>query len=410
MTDFDVVVVGAGIAGLYATYKVLKMAPTLNVLLLEKSDEVGGRLETANFYGVIVAGGAGVGRKHKDILLIDLLKELGLPFRDFTKNDGYAATIEPQCDVKRVFLDLKREYNRLPNRRHLTFKRFALPLLGETLYTHFLICSGYTDYEEEDAYDVFHYYGFDDNFKSWPGMGIVWRDLSSKLVEAIGNHRIKTGITVRRIQQVAGGNAGWILHLNGTRSLFAHKVVIATTIASLMKLVPEKASLYRHIYGQPFLRVYAKFNKASSPVMATVVPQTTIVPGSMHKVIPMNKEKGVYMIAYTDNAGAIYLKKKKGNTPENRHFFCRLLEKGLGIPYGTLGIQAILSFYWEIGTHFYGPLPLRFLNRTSFIKEAQTPFPHMRVVGEMVALNQGWVEGALDSVDKVITETWLKAK
>jgi hypothetical protein len=33
--------------------------------------------------------------------------------------------------------------------------------------------------------------------------------------------------------------------------------------------------------------------------------------------------------------------------------------------------------------------------------------PNMLIVGEMVSLNQGWVEGALESVEQVVTKQWV---
>jgi hypothetical protein len=141
--------------------------------------------------------------------------------------------------------------------------------------------------------------------------------------------------------------------------------------------------------------------------MKQYVPGYTIVPGPLKKIIPMNSEKGVYMIAYTDNAGATFLKGRLENTPKNRDYFCELLEDALGIPEGTLDLIAIKDFYWPIGTHYYEPLRGEFKSRKEFIKKAQNPMPGMCVVGEMISVNQGWTEGALESVEAVITEKWI---
>jgi hypothetical protein len=72
-----------------------------------------------------------------------------------------------------------------------------------------------------------------------------------------------------------------------------------------------------------------------------------------------------------------------------------------------LKIIAIKDFYWPIGTHYYEPLPNNFKNRKEFIKKAQTPLPGMVVVGEMISMNQGWTQGALESVDAVVTKKWV---
>jgi hypothetical protein len=124
-------------------------------------------------------------------------------------------------------------------------------------------------------------------------------------------------------------------------------------------------------------------------------------------LIPMDVKKGVYMIVYNDNTGSVYLKNHLKNTTSNRKLFARLLEKSIGLPFDTLKLDAILDFYWPIGTHYYEPLSSEYKNRVEFIKKAQNPMNGIVVVGEVVALDQGWVEGALDSVEKGITKKWI---
>ena len=191
----------------------------------------------------------------------------------------------------------------------------------------------------------------------------------------------------------------------------SNKVIIATTIQGIMKLVPganHVNSLYQQIHGQPFLRVYAKFPEKSIAIMKKYVPYQTIVPGPLHKIIPISESKGVYMIAYSDNVGALYLKDYRENTPKNREFFEHLLEVSLGIPQNTLHITAIRDYYWPIGTHYYEPL-YGFNNREEFIYDAQHPAPNMLVVGEVVSTNQGWTEGALESVHAVLNKSWINS-
>jgi hypothetical protein len=153
--------------------------------------------------------------------------------------------------------------------------------------------------------------------------------------------------------------------------------------------------------------LYGKFPKASAEIMKQYVSGITIVPGPLKKIIPMDPEKGVYMIAYSDNEDAKVLKDRLKNTPKNREFFCDLLEESLAIPKGSLDLIAIKDYYWPIGTHYYEPLRGKFKNRKEFIKEAQNPMQGMLIVGEMISMNQGWTEGALESVEAVVTKKWI---
>ena len=167
--------------------------------------------------------------------------------------------------------------------------------------------------------------------------------------------------------------------------------------------------IYNDIEGQPFLRLYAKFTKKSIPIMKEYVKGFTFLPGPLQRIIPMDPNNGIYMIAYNDNNNTIALKNHLQNTKSNRELYEILLEKSLGIPKDSLHIIAIKDFYWPIGTHYYKPLNKEiYKNREQFIYKAQHPENGMLVVGEAVSRSQGWTLGALESVETVLTKKWIK--
>ena len=133
----------------------------------------------------------------------------------------------------------------------------------------------------------------------------------------------------------------------------------------------------------------------------------TIVPGPLQKIIPMDPSKGVYMIAYSDNKHAAFLKKYVADTPNNRKMLCSLLETALGLPHDSLELLAMKDYYWPIGTHYYTPLSDTYETRKEFIRAAQHPQTGILVVGEVVSDNQGWTNGALSSVKSVLTKKWI---
>jgi hypothetical protein len=169
------------------------------------------------------------------------------------------------------------------------------------------------------------------------------------------------------------------------------------------------SSIYQQIHGQPFLLLYAKFDKKSSEIMKKYLSNYTIVPGPLQKLIPINPDKGVYMIAYSDNNNAIMLKDNLENNVKNRELYCGLVEKALGMNVNEkLHIIAIKDYYWPIGTHYFGPLKKPFRSRDEFLEKAQNPEKGMIVVGEAVSRYQGWVEGSLQSVKAVLTKQWIR--
>jgi len=420
---YDIIIIGAGIAGLYTAYLIRKTSPNLKVLILEKNQKhIGGRMGSELFYGSNVSIGAGVGRLEKDKLLMDLLDELDIPYKKFETNTGESIDLKGQCVVKKLFLMIKRTYNEKRKKGiciNQTFKEFALPLLGMSGYANFLACSGYTDYENTDIYDVLYNYGFEDNYDNFTAVGIPWNLLLSKLVKKINPIKIKRN-NVTSVEKNEDGN--FIIESSNIKKIkikvtakasqkfisikksfkyFTKKVVFATTVDSLYRLI--KNPIYDQIHGQKFLRCYGKFSQSSIPILKKYITSPTmVVKGPLHKIISINPDKGIYMIIYTDNESAAFLKSYIENNEENRNFLCVLFEKTFSIPHGSLKLNSIKSFWWPIGTHYYQPLTGPYKNRVDFIKKAQNPEKDLFVVGEVVALHQGWSEGALESVKKII--------
>ena len=107
------------------------------------------------------------------------------------------------------------------------------------------------------------------------------------------------------------------------------------------------------------------------------------------------------MFCYNDNSSSIAFKNRTKNTSRNRKYYCKLIQKALGMT-EDLKLVNMKSFYWEIGTHYYKPLKSCYLNRSEFISEAQHPAKNIYVIGEVVSKHQGWVEGALESCVKIL--------
>ena len=407
---YDIIIIGGGMAGLYSAYKIRKIDPSKKILILESNDHLGGRAGNYDFHGQQVPIGAGVVRKHKDNVFIKLLNELDIPYKEFIARTNYSKTIDDVCKVKEMFFYLRKQYNREIDKPK-TFKQYAKPMLetkyGKDAYFYFTTCAGYTDYENECAYDTLYYYGFEDNFSSWHGLGISWNQLVATLALRIGSQQIRKSMKVQHIKQLEAYNDSYEIVCDQTTSFLCKKIIIATTIDTVRKLLPNKR-IFNQIKGQPFLRMYGLFSKESIPILKKYCATTTVVPGPLHKIIPSNADKGIYMIVYTDNAGAEMLKPHRENNKKNRDILCRLIELGLGIEKNALEIDDMIDFYWNIGTHYYTPIKGQFKNRKEFCDIAQCPEDNIRVVGEMISMNQGWTEGALESVENVITPSWIK--
>lgn len=79
--EYDVIIVGAGIAGLHSAYLLLKEDPSLEILVCEKYKTIGGRIQTKHvqFNGQELLFEAGAGRFHmQQPRILHLIDELGL--------------------------------------------------------------------------------------------------------------------------------------------------------------------------------------------------------------------------------------------------------------------------------------------------------------------------------------------
>jgi hypothetical protein len=410
-TFFNIIIIGSGISGLYSAYIIKKFYPNLSFIVLEtnKKKWIGGRMGNELFYGTSIVKGAGIGRKNKDKLLNNLLKELNIKSTDFCLTHQYSPNIT-QINIPFIISFLKEKYN--DQHFPITFREFAIKQLGFEKYQHFVSTIGYSDFENEDAYDTLYNYGLEDNYKNYTGISLNWNDLILSLVNKIGINNLRFSSNVTNIKKINQNPCEYSVNVNNDKNYICNKIIISTTISSIQKLLlPFNNNLgiiYKQIHGQPFLRVYGKFSTNSIPILKKYINKLTIVNPPLQKIIPIDINKGIYMISYCDNNSAILLNKYTENTDKNREFFCFLIEKALKIPLHSLKLIAIRDYYWPIGTHYYEPLHGPFKDRVDFIKKAQHPDAGILVVGEVISKNQGWTEGALDSVNKVLTRKWIE--
>ena len=439
MTTYDVIIVGSGIAGLYAALAVKKHNPRLSILVLEKHKKqwVGGRANNEPFYGSNIATGAGIGRK-RDRLLKSLMHEHGFPIHEFKVTPSFSRDIDP-VDVKGILSDLRDVYQKYRGPL-TTFENFAKPVLGDSTYKQFLLSSGYTDYEKAGAEETLYDYGMEDNACCLTGFGVDWHNLIRAMASKIGEKNFRFSQNVTKITKSLSppspspspssspspspspspsspspspspSSPLYLLETEYGKSIYrCRKVIVATTITGLRELFPT-LPIYREIEGQPFLRIYGKFTKQSIPTLKEYVGKHIATTGHLQKMIAINQETGVYMIVYNDNRHALALKSRTENTEANRDYYCDLIERTLGIPENKrIHLIAIRSFYWKIGTHYYKPLnAAKYKSRDEFIDEAQHPDSDgdILVVGEVVSKHQGWVEGALESVSRCLTKKWI---
>jgi len=388
---FDSVVVGGGIAGLYAAHKLCRQG--LHVALIEKAAELGGRAKTTVFAELEVVTGAGIGRAAKDCRLQALLRLLRVPVKTMPVVHSFAT--DDACDTAAMFHTVQTAYEAAVEKERTggkpTFAAFATQVLGPDTYSALVRCSGYSDFEQAAVEDVLYAYGFEDNYTDWTGLAVPWRALIDALRQDLSRRActIVRGCTVTELRQTTRKH-GYHVLTDGAWHALARTVVVATDIGSTRALLPD-VPVFAHIHAQPFVRLYAAVSGDTALSLQRVVRGMTIVSGPLQKVLPMSDS--VFMVAYADNACAQAVR----DLARSKSRVARELERALGFPRLSLRIDALKCIFMDTGTHYNDP------DLSTPHKVIQHPKPGVFVVGEAVSRHQGWVEGALESVDDVFT-------
>lgn len=408
MNTYDYIIIGGGIAGLYAGYKLV--GKQKKILILEAEESLGGRSRTVQFHGVQVPIGAGIGRVAKDKLLQNLLKNLDMPFEKFTVEINWAFA---NLDVKKIFKLLKSSFDKSVH-SHFTFKEYALTHLDKKTYSLLIKSIGLTDYEDEDVQETLFWYGMEDNMDGLEGFGVDWNKLIYKLSQTIKSSggKIKLNTQVDKINY----SKDCIELETSVKKYHCTKLIIGCNINGIKKLLPEYSQLYSNIKSNTFIRIYGHFIGKHKKLMDMAINSVCLskqssdsdlaqavvyVNSHLYKIIPIDKSSGVYMLAYSDNNAANKLIDLIEST-DNIEWLEQMVTKSLDLK-EQIQINQIAYFYWKNGTHYFRPLNQTVYNsRKKYIQAIQNPRTNVYVCGEAVARSHGWVEGALESVELIL--------
>lgn len=133
---YFIIFIGGGISSLYGAYKLLQLNPQYKIILLEKADRLGGRTWKDKFYNTMVTVGAGILRKSKDKIAINLLNKLNIPYKETYNNKD--VILPYNVNILDIFVKLKFIHDKNPEKYILlTFKNFAKNHIGLKLYNQF---------------------------------------------------------------------------------------------------------------------------------------------------------------------------------------------------------------------------------------------------------------------------------
>ena len=415
----DLLIVGAGIAGLNVGIKYLQKYPSHKVVILEEYNYIGGRMVTYKKEledGLKLQWENGAGRIHSSHTLVtelvDKYKLTKYPINNiikyFDKNTITPESIKNGGEdpliittmVYEILYELRYNPSKLlethtieeicygifgKEKANLILKRF--PYDSEVNVLRADIALNTLLNEEMSTYN--NYYGIKEGIQEITNrMAVEFEEMGGEIRRQ--QKVVEVDLAAKRLRVLKKA-------ADSIYQLFAAKIVFAVHSAALQQ-IPELSTIaaknLKYLKMTPLTRIYAVFPTSPKPWFTDLPKIVTDSP--LRFIIPISEQNGSIMISYTDNEDTYKWKYKSPKEIENkimkevRHVF-----KGWTIPdpiFFKVHEWTYGATYWIPGT--YDPIKAS----NSFLTVA----PNIHVCGESYSLKQAWMEGALEHSNKLI--------
>lgn len=400
-----VIIVGGGIAGLYMAHLCSKSCEVSKITLLEKNKQVGGRIFTVNdtdLQGNHVRYEAGAGRinsTHERTMW--LLKTFRIQLARINANYQYISE-NLHFKSRKVYVAMIHEvmsqtsswpYHKL---RSVSFGHVCSEILGEEKAQLAKAIFGYNaEFEAINAYDGLEMFKRDfqgdvDYYVAIGGLDQLTHKMHKSLMRSKKFHAILDSF-VTQVRYTKNDVKVTYTDVNGDKHIIhGDKLVCALPRNALNTLFPKHTQTLNCVTPIALNRAYGFVD----PQWLQGVPITTS-PGRIRQFIPINPRTGLAMVSYTDHRDAQYWKKHEHNPELINHELKRLFGKEFP------EAQKIKHYYWKAGIHVWKPRinSKKASEDVMFLEGKDAP---LYVVGEAYSHHQGWIEGALETVERAL--------
>ena len=439
--NYDLVIIGGGISGLYTLYKLSKKYVHLKILLLESGQRYGGRIyshkETIDKQEYVMDLGAGrLGYHHK--LINSLINELGLKpkivpipntktYIEVTTNNKVSdktATKDYIMDklTKFFFSPLVSKLGKSLKQSYYLYEfieRYVSASFSRKVEDVFEYSS---DLNELNAYDAIEYFKYDYNktmdfFTLDGGLEQIIERLllAIKKTKSYKSHKLKLqnlssveNITYKKddtseLFEISVTN---YKSKSGVQTYYSKYVICAIPKKSLEQLTIFKplAKDLNSINSINLVRIYEIYDKDkdSGSVWFKNIDKT-ITNTSVQFVIPVNPDNGLIMSSYNDCANARYwnnLLASKGLD----YVKVKLNEK-LNQLFSIYNIKVPLSkyikmYFWDAGVACWK----KDVDSDYLSSKLLNPYSRVFIIGENYSKYQAWCEGALMTSESCIAK------
>ena len=391
---YDLIIIGAGISGLYIGNNI----ETQNFIILEQKKRVGGRIKTFKNDSFMYETGAYRFFNHHT-KFISLLKKLKLEkhIKKMNSNKDFVLMNNQSKNIYNTdkVLDYDQIFYRL---KSLTKKELSSN-------TIFALIEKY--YDRETAIMVNDYNGYDDFIKA-SGVNIIndykthksyFYNLDcgySKIIDLLFeniNQKVKIGETLLDIKK----KKNFFLVTTNKTNYMTKKIIFTIPKENLSKIefINSNVNYLNSVSSGDYIRVFAQYPKKNGKVWFHDI-NPTVTDGVIRKIIPENIETGLLQVCYNDHINAERVRNIILNG-DLKTFIRNSLNK-LFIHKNIPEPIFINCHYWKNANHYWLP----FYDNEHISNYILNPIQNIYICGESYSNNQGWIEGALKTSDKVI--------
>ena len=438
---YDIIVVGAGIAGLHVADKLARRHPSWSVAVLEKYKTLGGRAFTyapkpyrANektdsceslACSSSVFWEAGAGRVHSSHKRLHaLLKKYGISTIGIGSEIGYMSkpgeAVMPNIfenAILPIFVaPLRRLGDELLSRHtlaELLDRVFGRERAGK-LMNWFPYKSEFATQRADVALDAFFGEGSVASNTGYSVLAEGFSELVARMVAGLpSNVVVLRRHTVSDLSPGPGGSTDLTVLYGENKKILlraGRACIMAVHSAGLRAITPfQTYAPLRYLKTEPLLRIYMKFPEAWFKGLGRVV-----FPEGLRYMIPVDEAKGVVMISYTDSTDTKHYSELVERYGDESVQVRRAVMRDVRRWFPAIRIPEPVytkAHYWSVGTTYWLPLkrgePYKSVETLS--NTIRHPFPRtmpgVYVCGESYsAHNQAWVEGALETADATLKD------
>lgn len=387
--QYDLIIIGAGLAGLYAGYKIRKMNPKLNFIIIDKENKkcFGENHTCEKFYGINISRGDEIIRKERDKLTINILKKLDIKSTEYENEIRYSPYVENPVNIKNTLKKIKGN--------NKTFKSASISSIGKKEYNDLLQTIGNNDFENGDVNDILKNYPFED----YQNGGIFLKVRFDKLIKAfITEIGSKYFLAETNIIKIKKNIYGYEIRTNKD-SFHAKKIILDLPLNKLPDIL-ESFKL-ENINFVPNVKLYAKFSSDSVKILKHHIKSKYIVSSQLKSISVIDEKNGVYKIADINGDDAKKIIKHGENNEENKKYFEKLVEQSLGMSENLLKIRDIKMYYNKFGSAYFKP------TNNKSLRKNQMPFSNCIILNNLFSSKRNTIEGTFESVENVLNKDWI---